>query len=138
MDEATNEYWDKLDRAISETSDARDRVIVTLAATALGASIALSELFKDPVGLVAIGWAWVMFAGSATSALISLEFAESARRFVMRQLTDGKPLEELPTRWTGGWRDRGTWVFNRLAVWTFVAGVGFLLWFALANLRGGE
>jgi hypothetical protein len=135
MDEGESQYWDKIDRAISDASEARDRTIVTLSTSALGGSIALFHLvFDQGKHPLAVWLAWAMFAGSAVAALLSMETAEFSLRWAQRQLIKRKKLDE---RWPGGAWAKATWVLNRWAVWSFVFGIGFVLWFVFVNVKGG-
>jgi hypothetical protein len=135
VDEADSEYWDRLEAAIDQTTDARDRTIVALSSAALGASIALVELvFDKATDLWIMELAWALFAASAVSALLSMETAEHSLVAIRRQLGKGEKVDR--TR-PGGWRANLTWLLNRVAVWTFVLGIGCLMWFAVSNIGKG-
>ena len=128
--------WERIDRAISEASEARDRTIVALSSSALAVSVGFfhAVFADDPTNVPAIGGAWALFTTSAVAALLSMESAEWSLRWTQRQLRLGRDLDpKAPARWRG----RVTWVLNRLAVWSLVLGLGFFLWFVFDNVKGG-
>lgn len=134
MDAEDQEFWEETASGIQATSDARDRTIVTLSSTALGASIALSQvLFETPVSLWAIGVALGLFGLSAVAALLSMEAAEAGHWSVIQEMQAGADRFEAMgrVRW-----QKATWRLNRVAVWGFVLGMAAITWFAWANLEG--
>lgn len=135
-DQGWERDWERIDRAISEASEARDRTIIALSSSALAVSIGFfhAVFADDPANIPAIGGAWALFTTSAVAALLSMESAEWSLRWAQRRLRGGSILDsEAPA----GWRARVTWGLNRLAVWSLVSGLGLFLWFVLNNVRGG-
>jgi hypothetical protein len=111
-----------------------DKAVMTLAAGALGVSIAfVHDLAPAPVRLAWLRWAWGLFSASLVLILISFLVSQLGLRREMKVLSGERERDKRP----GGWFGPATTTVNWLASGTLVSGVGALVVFALANLRRG-
>lgn len=127
MQELLADHRRHLLEALYSESQQFDRAVLTLAAGALGISIAfVNDVAPNPR---ATGWlaaSWVLLALSLICVLLSFMAAQSAIRWEIDHLYD-VPRPERP-------HPRRTPRLNAGAAWTFVVGVLALAVFALLNL----
>lgn len=131
---ATNDERQWLVQADHAASRDFDKAIMTLAAGALGVSIAfVHDVAPDPVHVAWLGWAWGLFAGSLVLILVSFLTSQHALRREMKVLSgERKKKDKRP----GGCLGSLTIGFNWTSAGTLVCGVIALVVFALYNLRG--
>jgi hypothetical protein len=110
-----------------------DKAVMTLAAGALGVSIAfVHDLAPDPVHVTWLGWAWGLFALSLVLILVSFLTSQLALRREMKVLS-GERSDARP----GGPLGPLTIGLNWGSAGALVSGVIALVVFALYN-RGGR
>jgi len=109
-----------------------DKAIMTLAAGALGVSIAfVHDVAPHPVRVAWLGWAWGLFAASLVLILLSFLTSQHALRREMKVLS-GERSDRRP----GGWLGLATIGLNWTSAGALVSGVVALVVFALYNLGG--
>jgi len=134
LDAQTQEYRMFLLEADRKTQEDYDKAILSLAAGALGISIAF---VKDIIGDVPatrpdlLAVAWAAWASSIACALVSLYSARFAIRKAISQVDGTGPSHER----VGGRASLLTSSLNALAGALFLAGVVFMSVFAINNLR---
>jgi hypothetical protein len=129
------DYRAKVDRAISEASDARDKTLLTLTTAALGASIAFfHDVVEHPAHVFAIESAWGLFGASLVALLVSMVTAEQSLRRTLRRIDRDELIDQ---DWPGGALSRVTSFLNHFALAAFVLGLIFILVFAFYNVKGG-
>jgi hypothetical protein len=120
-----------LKRADHTASRDFDRAVMTLAAGALGLSIAfIQNIAPHPVHKVWLALSWSLFASSLVLILSSLLTSQHALRCEMRYLDSSEEDAGMP----GGWLGHLTTQLNWFAAGAFVLGVGALVVFAFLNL----
>ncbi len=128
-------YWQELVQGVADTSKQLDKLVTTLTAGALALSLAfIRDIAQNPGNrwLLAVSWSCLCVALALT--LTSLVASGVAHEGILRQLHGGKSVDEIDpnprsakvTRWLA-------W----LSVPALLAGVVFLVWFALVNLDSG-
>lgn len=129
-DEQAERQW--LLKADHEASRDFDKAIMTLAAGALGVSIAfVHNVAPNPIHVAWLAWAWMLFAGSLVLILASFLTSQHALRREMQTLAGQGEQDQRP----GGWLGTSTVLLNWGAAGALVAGVVALVVFALLNLR---
>jgi hypothetical protein len=109
-----------------------DKAVMTLAAGALGISIAfVNNVAPDPRMTEWLAASWVLLALSLLCVLVSFIASQAAIRWDIDHLYDD-PRPQRPR-----WRRLTPW-FNAAAAATFVGGIGALTVFALLNLGRGH
>lgn len=127
------EYRGLLVRTEQESQAEFDKGVLALSGGALGLSFAFT---KDIVGTAHIIHgiymllAWIAWAASSTSVLMSFFTSQRAMRKAIRQLDAGK----VPKR-PGGWLDFGTEVLNVAGLVLFLLGLAMMVIFLNYNLN---
>jgi hypothetical protein len=107
-----------------------DKAIMTLAAGALGLSIAfVHDLAPHPQAVPMLAVAWLMFAGSLLAILLSFLFSQSALR---REITAIDQSTVLAT--PGGTPGKVTFCLNISGAAFLILGVVSLVVFAMINV----
>lgn len=107
-----------------------DKAIMTLAAGALGLSIAfVHDLAPRPEAVPLLAIAWLMFAGSLLAILLSFLFSQSALRREITAIDEG---ELLPT--PGGTPGKVTFCLNISRAAFLIFGVVSFVVFAMINV----
>jgi len=108
-----------------------DRAVMTLAAGALGVSIAfVHDVAPHPIHKGWLGFAWGLFSLSLVVTLTSFLTSQHSLRREMKMLSGELELAEKP----GGWIGSLTILLNWASAVALVTGVGGLVVFALYNL----
>lgn len=114
----------------AQASQDFDKYLVTLAAGALGLSIAfIRQIAPNPVEIWSIIVAWSAFGASLISILLSFWFSQRAFHRAEKVLDTQNEEDRLESNW---W-DYVTTALNVISVFSFVAGVVFLAYFAASN-----
>lgn len=107
-----------------------DKAIMTLAAGALGLSIAfVHDLAPNPQTVAVLGVAWLMFAMSLLAVMVSFLSSQSALRREIGAIDSGTVLMT-----PGGTPGKMTLGLNILAAVSLIIGVFSLVVFALINI----
>lgn len=124
-----DEHRRHLVEALHTASQDFDKAIMTLAAGALGISIAfVNQVAPHPRDTAWLATAWSLFAAALVFILISFITSQSAIRWEIDHLYDD-PRPKRPHR---KWTTR----LNTAAAGAFVLGVVSLVVFALVNVGG--
>ncbi|MFN8402458.1 MAG: hypothetical protein U0V48_02735 [Anaerolineales bacterium] len=128
------EYRNQLIAAEQKAQDDFDKTILSLSSGALGVSfIFLNDIIGDvPTCTSLLMTAWVSWALSSTSVLISFYVSHKALRHAINQVDSKKIREEHP----GSWYDRFTEFLNWFSLALFVIGLFSMIWFIKLNLEG--
>lgn len=128
------EYRDLLIRSEQKAQEDFDKTILSLSSGALGISFAFLKdvVGADPINVRLLTIAWISWALSSTSILVSYYTSQQALRIAIKQVDLKKIREETP----GGWQDKITGFLNWLGLILFVAGLFFMIWFVKLNLEG--
>lgn len=127
-------YRDLLIAADQKASEAYDKTIMTLSGGALGLSI---TFMKDIIGaskrvsVCRLEASWICLTLSLLLILTSMLFSQWALRKTITQVDTGT----LGTGRAGGCLSFWTAFFNVLSGLLCVAGIMFLAWFSLANIK---
>jgi hypothetical protein len=125
-------YWQALVQGVTEASRQTDKLVTTLAAGALGLSIAfIRDVAPCPHSQWLLAAAWSSLCLALALTLTSLVTSRAAHEAILKQLprcdsvqdVDANPRSAKVTRWL-------TW----LSIPALLAGVAFLVSFALLNL----
>ncbi len=136
MDEDMRAYRRHLVSAEQNAQEDFDKTVLALSGGALGVSFAF---VRDIVGsdIMELQWAlaasWVSWGFSVTAVLFSYFFSHLALRKAISQVDNG----EIRRRKPGGIYDKVTALLNGAGAVLFMAGVVFMIVFAIANLGGG-
>ena len=107
-----------------------DKAIMTLAAGALGLTIAfIHDLAPDPRFVPVLRVAWLLFAASLLAILVSFQVSQSALRREITAIDTGTVLTT-----PGGMPGRVTLWLNVLATVTLIGGAGAFVVFASLNI----
>jgi hypothetical protein len=125
-------YRDSLVKAYKDQSEAYDKTTISLSGGALAVSMTFIHNLvhspsKDTFWL--LGLAWGFFSLSILATLVSMLTSQWAIGKAISQVDEGHSDERA-----GGWFGRFTVTLNVIAGAAFIAGVSFLVWFALANM----
>jgi len=128
------EYRNQLIAAEQKAQDDFDKTILSLSSGALGISfIFLNDIIGDaPTYISLLMVAWVGWALSSTSVLISFYVSHKALRHAIKQVDTKKIREEHP----GSWYDKFTGFLNWFSLTLFVIGLFSMIWFIKINLGG--
>jgi len=130
------DYRKVLEQRLAEVSAEYGKAVITLSGGALAVSFAfVTDLVPDPIPSTVwrLWLAWLSFGTSLASILLAMLTATFALRHAIKQVDDGTiDSDDVP----GRWRSRVTSALNVSAIITFFAGIFFLAYFALTNLRG--
>jgi hypothetical protein len=127
MRDALAEHRRHLVAALHTASQDFDKAVMTLAAGALGVSIAfVNSVAPEPRATFWLGLAWALFGASLVFILVSFITSQQAIRWEIDHLYDD-PRPQRPWRFS-------TRNLNYGAAGAFVFGVGSLVVFALLNL----
>ncbi len=122
---------ERLVNAHHQASRDFDRTVMTLAAGALGLSIAFMKdiAAPNPKAVPALALAWCLFAISLLLILVSFLTSQAA---LLRQMGSIDETQQLST--SGGSYGQATLWLNLGGAGTLVVGVLFLVLFAIKNL----
>jgi hypothetical protein len=132
-DEVRAEYRGLLIRTEQASQSEFDKGVLALSGGALGLSFAFT---KDIVGTthmvhsVYLFIAWIAWAASSTSVLMSFFTSQRAMRKAIRQL-DARESMRRP----GGWLDFGTLILNIAGLGLFLLGLAMIMVFLNYNLH---
>ena len=128
------EYRNQLIDAEQKAQDNFDKTVLSLSSGALGISfVFLKDIVGDtPTNISLLMVAWISWALSSTSVLISFYMSHKALRHAIKQVDANKIREEHP----GSWYDKVTGFFNGLGLILFVTGLFSMIWFIKTNLGG--
>ncbi len=126
--EDIREHRRHLVEALHTASQDFDKAVMTLAAGALGISLAFVHDFApDPRHTLVLGVAWLLFAFSLVFVLVSFIASQEALRWEIRHVADDEPRGDRP-------HPKRVTRLNIAAAATFIVGVVALVGFALLNL----
>jgi len=128
------EYRNQLIDAEQKAQDNFDKTVLSLSSGALGISfVFLKDIVGDtPASISLLMVAWISWALSSTSVLISFYMSHKALRHAIKQVDFNKIREEHP----GSWYDKFTGFLNGFALILFVVGLFSMIWFIKMNLGG--
>ena len=128
------EYRNQLISAEQKAQDDFDKTILSLSSGALGISfVFLKDIIGNaPVSNFLLVIAWLSWALSSTSVLVSFYLSHKALRYAIKQVDFNKIREEHP----GSWYDKFTGFFNGLGLILFVTGLFSMIWFIILNIGG--
>lgn len=130
MAESDNGEREWLRQADHTASRDFDKAVMTLAAGALGVSIAfVHDVEPNPTHTAWLGVSWGMFSLSLVLILLSFLMSQHALRLEMKVLS-GERNDAVP----GGWLGRATIGLNWASAGSLVSGVVALVVFALYNI----
>lgn len=132
-DEIVAEYRGLLTKTEQESQADLDKAILTLSGGALGFSVAFTKDFVGTAQATAT-WvllaAWIAWALSSTSVLISFYTSQLALRKAIKQLDRGALGMERP----GGAWDMSTAILNAIGLVLFLVGLGLMIFFLNRNM----
>jgi hypothetical protein len=105
-----------------------DKAILTLAAGALGVSIAfVDNIAPNPDHKWVLAIAWILFTCAMVVVLVSFATSQRTILRMIRGIDDGNAVD-------AGWLGKATGILNIASGSAFVSGTGFLIAFVLENL----
>ncbi|MEA4926325.1 MAG: hypothetical protein VB084_13565 [Syntrophomonadaceae bacterium] len=141
-DDSTYEvYLNERNRNIeskAKHAEMNDKAILTLAAGAFGLSLTFVDkiaIYSTIHNLYWLGFAWIMFALSMLSTLISFQYGTKGfeRQIEILDEIYKDDLKEIPPN---KYVNKVQWC-NGISIWSFILGVVFLIIFSLLNIKGG-
>jgi len=134
MDDDLKQYRSDLIEAEKQAQEDYDKTILTLSSGALGISIAFIKNIVGEGPIVAPGflyWAWICWGASMASILVSFYTSHLALRREIRNLSEGKTIEDTP----GGIFDKITAILNPLSGVLLIVGIILIALFVANNLE---
>jgi hypothetical protein len=131
--EVTAEYRGLLTQTEQKSQAEFDKGVLALSGGALGLSFAFTKNIIGTGEIIHSGYllaAWITWAASSASVLISFFVSTLALRKAIKQLDRGTIGMERP----GGWWDRATSCLNLMGLLLFLIGVSMMIVFLSHNL----
>jgi len=132
--EVTAEYRGLLTQTEQKSQAEFDKGVLALSGGALGLSFAFTKNIIGTGEIIHAGYllaAWIAWAASSASVLISFFVSTLALRKAIRQLDQGTIGMERP----GGWWDRATSSLNLSGLILFLFGLAMIIVFLNYNLN---
>lgn len=128
------EYRDHLIAAEQKAQEDFDKTVLSLSNGALAVSFAFLKdiIGSAPTNIMVLTIAWICWALSSTSILVSYYMSNKALRRAIKQIDSNMIRQEVP----GGWYDKITGFLNGLGLVLFVIGLLCMIWFVKLNLEG--
>jgi hypothetical protein len=128
------EYRGLLTQTEQKSQAEFDKGVLALSGGALGLSFAFTKNIVGPGEMIHAGYllaAWITWAASSASVLISFFVSTLALRKAIYQLDHGTIGMERP----GGWWDRATSSLNLMGLLMFLFGLAMMIVFVNYNLK---